>query len=398
MNNLTDTKCKTAKPLPEGKTNRLNDGKGLFLFVETTKTGNAAKRWRHKFTFAGKAQSLSLGSYPEIGLSQARDKHQEHRRLIANGINPASLRKETKELKVLESKGSFQAVVLEFLQVKKKTLATETYNTLVKRLKADLLPWLGDKNIKDITPKELLACIKRIEQRAANTARRALGECGQIWRYAVLNEYASQDITQILRGQITAPKVKHFAAIVEPKEAKMLIANIQQYRGSFTVKSALLISALLFQRQGEIRTMKWADLDLEAGEWRYVISKTKTDHLVPLATQAIAILKELQPLTGRFEYVFPNGKSPKRALSENGVRAALRTMGYTNEQMSAHGFRAMARSLLAEQGFPIDAIERQLGHKPNGRINQAYDRAQHLKERKIIMQAWADFLLGSEIT
>jgi integrase len=264
----------------------------------------------------------------------------------------------------------------------------------VARFQRDLFPWLGGRPIADITAQELLVTVQRIEGRGAlETAHRALHNCGQVFRYAVATGRAQRDPSGDLRGALQPVKEQHLAAITDPKRVGELLRAICDYHGRLTVRCALRLAPLVFVRPGELRSAQWADIELDAGEWRFIASKTKAPHIVPLSTQAINILRELQPLTGRGRYVFPSDRSSQRPMSDNAILAALRRMGIEKDEMSGHGFRAMARTILDEVlGFRPDWIEHQLAHAvrdPNGR---AYNRTAHLPERRKMMQEWADYL------
>jgi len=265
---------------------------------------------------------------------------------------------------------------------------------IIRRLERDIFPWIGGKPIADITASELLEAIHRIEQRGAlETAHRILGNCGQVFCYAVATGRAERDPSGDLRGALPPPKGKHFASVTEPPQVAEVLRALDGYEGTLTVRCALRLAPLVFVRPGELRHAQWADIDLEVAEWRYTVTKTDTQHIVPLSHQAVEILRELYPLTGRWRYVFPSARSAARPMSDNAILAAMRRMCISKEEMSGHGFRAMARTILDEVlGFRPDYIEHQLAHAvrdPNGR---AYNRTAHLPERRKMMQDWADYL------
>lgn len=396
---LTETHIRNAKS--KAKPYKLPREGGLFILVNPT----GAKWWRFSYRFGGREQQLSLGIYPAVPLSLARQRRDEARRQIAAGINPAELRQEARTAATAAIEGPFEAVVARW-KADEHAMCSEEYKRNVSRmLERDVLPYIGTRPVTEIKPKELIAVFDRIRARGVEeTARRARTIVGQIFRYAIRRGLAEIDPTQPLRGERRIKPVKHFAAFTNPDDVTRLMRAIYEYKGTPEVRAALKLSALLFQRPGEIRQMQWPELDLEGAQWRYVVSKTKRhtgqSHIVPLPAQAVAILRELHPLTGHGltskpdapRYVFPTPKTKLRPLSENAVRQALRNMGFTNDEMTAHGFRAMARSLLAERGWKTDAIERQLSHKAAGPLGAAYDRASYLDERKAMMQAWADYL------
>ena len=385
---LTETAIKNAKPGP--KAVRLFDGKGLYLEVSP----GGSKWWRIKYRFAGKENRLSFGVYPEVGLKSARTRATEARRLLADGIDPSAHRNAAKAACEDRAANSFEIVAREWLANQMPVWAPSHGSRILARFERDIFPWLGGRPVADVTPPELLSTVRRIENRGAlESAHRALYSCGQVFRYAVATGRAPRDPSGDLRGALPPVKEEHLAAITDPKRAGELIRAIADYQGTVTVRCALRLAPLVFVRPGELRTAEWAQIDLEAAEWRFTASKTKSPHIVPLSTQAVAILRELQPVTGRGRYVFPSGRSSQRPMSDNAILAALRRMGIDKGEMSGHGFRAMARTILDEVlGFRPDFIEHQLAHAvrdPNGR---AYNRTAHLPERRKMMQAWADYL------
>ncbi len=385
---LTDTAIRKAKP--SHKPIRLFAGGGLY--VEVSPTGG--KWWRLKYRFDGKEKRLSLGVYPDVSLKGARERRHEARKLLADGIDPSANRKAIKSARVDRAANSFEVVTREWFAKYSTNWATVHSDRIIRRFERDIFPWIGGRPVAEITAPELLAVVRRIEGRGAlETAHRALGTCGQIFRYAVATGRAQRDPSGDLRGALPPANGEHFAAITDPKRVGELLREIDGYQGTFTVLCALRLAPLVFVRPGELRRAQWADIDLDAAEWRYTVTKTDTPHIVPLATQAVAILRELHGLTGGGQYVFPGGRSPKRPMSDNAILAALRRMGIGKDEMSGHGFRAMARTILDEVlGVRPDLIEHQLAHAvrdPNGR---AYNRTAHLPERRKMMQQWADYL------
>ncbi|MGZ8213934.1 MAG: tyrosine-type recombinase/integrase [Methylosarcina sp.] len=389
---LSDTAIKNTKPLPD-KALKLPDEKGMYLLIHP----NGSKYFRLDYRFNGKRKTLALGVYPETSLKDARKKREEARELIAKGIDPGENRKAVKSSKAESAANSFEIIAREW--GKQKVESWSEKNDRSKRmLERNIFPWLGEKPITDILPRDILYCLRRIEDRGAvETAHRTLQICGQVFRYAVATGRADRDITPDLRGALPPAKGEHFAAITEPKQVAELMRAIDGYQGSFSAVCALKLAPLVFVRPGELRAMEWAHVDMDAKEWRYFVSKTSVQHIVPLSRQAIEILKELHPLTGQGRYAFPSERTPRgdRCMSENTLNAALKRLGYGKEKMTAHGFRAMARTILDEVlGFRPDFIEHQLAHAvrdPNGR---AYNRTAHLPERHGMMQAWADYLDG----
>ena len=385
---LTNVSVQNAKGAE--KPVKLFDGGGLYLEVSPA----GGKWWRLKYRINGKEKRLSLGVYPDIGLKDARERRDEYRKLLANGIDPSEQRKATKTASQDRASNSFELIAREWL-VKYSNRWTEGHkHRILRRLECDIFPWLGQTPISEITAPKLLSTIRRIEQRGAlESAHRILNSCGQIFRYAIATGRAERDPSSDLRGALPPVKETHLAAITDPQKASQLLKAIDGYQGTFIVHCALRLAPLFFVRPGELRTAQWADIDLEKAEWRYTASKTKTEHIVPLATQALSILQELQPLTGHGRYVFPSARTYDRPMSDNAVLSALRRLGIEKDEMTGHGFRAMARTILDEVlGVRVDYIEHQLAHAvrdPNGR---AYNRTAHLPERRKMMQKWADYL------
>ena len=385
---LTNTEIRNAKP--GEKRRRIFDSGGLYLEIAPA----GGKWWRLKYRFRGKEKCLALGTYPDVALLKARARRDEARRLLADGIDPGEHKKVMKAMTVERGMNTFEAVTREWYAKFSPNWAVHHRDRLLRRFERDIFPWMGERPIAELSAPELLAVVRRIESRGAlETAHRALGNCGQVFRYAVATGRAQRDPSRDLRGALPPVKGEHFAAITDPKHVGELLRTLDGYQGTLTVQCALRLAPLVFVRPGELRGAQWGDIDLDAAEWRYIVNKTGTAHIVPLSTQAVAILRDLHGLTGRGQYVFPSGRSPKRAMSDNAILAAMRRMGISKEEMSGHGFRAMARTILDEVlGVRPDYIEHQLAHSvrdPNGR---AYNRTAHLPERRKMMQQWADYL------
>jgi integrase len=390
---LSDTAIKNAKPNKD-KTFKIPDEKGMYLLVRQ----NGSKYFRFDYRFEGKRKTIALGVYPDTSLKAARTKRDLAREQIANGIDPAENRKAVKQSKAENAGSSFEVIAREW-GAKNVTTWPEKNDRSKRMLERNIFPWLGGKPIADILPRHILECLRRIEDRGTiETAHRTLQLCGQVFRYAVATGRADRDITQDLRGALPPAKGEHFAAITEPKHVAELLRAIDGYQGSLPAICALKLAPLVFVRPGELRAAKWQDFDLDAKEWRYFVSKTQVQHIVPLSRQALELLGELKTLTGRGVWLFPSERNPGntqagRCMSENTLNAALKRLGYGKDEMTAHGFRAMARTILDEVlGFRPDFIEHQLAHAvrdPNGR---AYNRTAHLAERKKMMQAWSDYL------
>jgi integrase len=384
---LTAIAIKNAKP--KSKVYKLSDSRGLCLEV----TPSGSKRWRFRFRFGNKEQMISLGLYPDVSLVEARDKQHAARTLLSKGIHPSQVRsKEKEKQKGLES---FESVALEWFEKNKHTWTENHAFQIRRRLEMNIFPWLGRSNIAEITPPELLKHLRRIESRGAiETAHRVKGCCGQVFRYAVATGRTERDITQDLRDALTPAKINHHATILEPKKIGALLKTIEEYEGYFVTKCAMRLAPLTFVRPGELRHAEWSEIDLEKSQWKIPANKMKArvTHIVPLSKQAKQVVEDIYPLTGNSKYVFPSPRSDHRPLSNNAVTGALRRMGYSNEEMTGHGFRSMASTLLNELGWKWDAIERQLAHSERNSVRAAYNYAEYLPERSKMMQAWADFL------
>lgn len=386
---LSDTAIRNAKPAD--KPRKLADGGGLYIEVAPS----GGKWWRFKYRFEGKEKRLSLGVYPDVGLKDARDKHAEARKLLAAGVDPSANKKAAKSAQGERAANSFEIVAREWFDKHAPNWKENHSGKIIRRLEVDIFPWLGARPVGEITAPDLLAAIRRIESRGAlETAHRALANCGQVFRYAIATGRAQRDTAADLRGSLPPVKEKHHASITDPKAIGELLRDIEGYQGAFVTKCALRLAPLVFLRPGELRKAEWAEIDLDKAEWRIPAARMKMNavHIVPLASQAVAILRELHPLTGSGKYVFPGARSAARPMSENAVLAALRRMDYATDEMTGHGFRSMASTLLNEQGYNRDAIERQLAHAERDGVRAAYNYAEYLLERKKMMQSWADYL------
>lgn len=388
---LTELEIKKAKP--EAKSYKMADGGGMYLFIHA----NGGKYWRIDYRFAGKRKTLAIGVYPDVTLAKARERREEARKLLVNNTDPSAIKQVRKTVTVELSQNSFEIIAREWFDRHKANWRDNHSSKIIARLEKDVFPWIGDKSIGEITPPTLLAAIRRIEARGAlETAHRALSCCGQVFRYAVATGRAERDPTGDLRGALPpVKKDKHFAAITEPKKVGELMRDIDGYQGSYIVKSAFKLSPLLFVRPGELRKMEWKDINLDAGEWIYLVTKTNTQHIVPLCKQAVEVLREIEPLTGRGKYVFHGERDHDRPMSDNAIRSALRRMGWANDEMTPHGFRAMASTILDNMGYKQEWLERQLAHEEPNKVKAAYKRdtwRMYLPERIAMMQAWADHL------
>jgi integrase len=394
---LTDTAIRTLKP--RAATFKMFDGNGLYLEVNPA----GGRWWRWKYRVGGKEKRLALGVYPAVSLKEARDLRYEASKQLEKGIDPGEARKAQK---LAQAGGeTFEAIAREWHARRSSSWVESHGDRILKRLEKDVFPWLGRRSIGEIKAPELLAVIRRVESRGAvETAHRALQNCGQVFRYAVATGRAERDPTGDLRGALESPKEKHHASITDPKRVGELMRAIEVYEGGFVTKSALRLAPLVFVRPGELRKAQWGEIDLEKGEWRIPAARMKMreQHIVPLSRQAVDILRELEPRTNRPllarpdapRYVFPGERTRERPMSENAVLAALRRMGYAKEEMTGHGFRSMASTLLHEMGWNHQAIERQLAHAERNAVSAAYNFAQHLPERQKMMQGWADYLDG----
>lgn len=389
---LTDVEIRNVSG--NGKVQRFYDERGLYLEVAP----RGGKWWRFKYRLAGKEKRISLGVYPEVSLKDARFKCAEARKLLSDGIDPSQNRKEQEAaLRGPAKSDSFQHVAREWFAKFKGQWAASHAETVIARLEKLIFPYIGNRPINAIMAPELLGVVRRLEERGTlETAHRVLGICGQVFRYAVATGRADRDPSGDLRGALPPVREKHHATIIDPKGIGGLLRAIEGYTGSLVVKCALRLAPLVFVRPGELRHAEWSEFNFAAAEWRIPAEKMKmkTVHIVPLSRQALAVIEELRPLTGNYRYLFPSGRTHSRAMSENAVLAALRRMGFAKEEMTGHGFRSMASTLLNEQGYNRDWIERQLAHIERNGVRAAYNYAEYLPERRRMMQEWADFLDG----
>ena len=397
---ITDVQVRNAKP--KDKDYKLSDGYGLVLIV--TKTGG--RLWRFNYLYEGKQQQLALGSYPEITLAEARLRRDDARKLLAHGISPGEARKAEKQSQTQQAE-TFEAIALEWYNRQVPVWAATHAATVISRLKRDVFPHVGSRPISELKATDMLQVFRKIEAREKiETAHRVKSICGQVFRYAVATGRAERDCTADLRGTLTPVIPKHHAALTDPKEVAPFLRAIDDYDGSFTVKCAMRLSALVFLRPGELRWAEWTEFDLDAGEWNVPIERMKLKkrlkesrkgekHLVPLAQQAVEILKALKPVTGGGKYLFPSMTTNLKPISDNTINQAIRRMGYDKDEMTAHGFRAMARTILEEVlHVKPEIIEHQLAHVVRDSLGRAYNRTTHLAARKMMMQQWADYLDG----
>jgi integrase len=362
------------------------------LYIEITPAGG--KRWRWKYRIGGREKLLSMGVYPDVPLVLARARRDDARKLLANGVDPSVHRQATKLAQAESAANSFEVIAQEWFAKYHPGWAESHSRKVMTRLEKDVFPYIGPRPISEITAPELLKVLQRVEGRGAlETAHKARFTCGQVFRYAIATGRTEHDISADLRGALPPVRTKHMSSVTDPTLVGPLLRMLHGYEGTLTVQCALKLAPLLFVRPGELRTAQWVDIDLEKAEWRFRVSKTHTDHVVPLASQAVAVLAEIRQLTGRGQFVFPSARSNSRPMSENTVNAALRRLGIPSDELTGHGFRAMARTILDEiHGFRIDLIEHQLAHAVKDPLGRAYNRTSHLPERRRMMQAWADYL------
>ena len=385
---LTSLAVKQAQPA--GKTKRLYDERGLYLEISPA----GGKWWRLKYRFAGKEKRLSLGVYPDISLKEARAARDEARRLIAQGVDPSARRKEISRQRVVDAENSFEVVAREWFQKQAPIWSDIHQKNVISKLEKNIFPYLGHDTVAAVSAPNLLRVLRKIEERGAiETAHRTLSICGQVFRYAIATARAERDVAADLKGALPPVKRKHLPAIVDPERLSALLLEIDGYSGTLPVQCALKLAPLVFLRPGELRKAKWSDINLDDATWSFIVRKTMTPLIIPLARQSVEILRELEPVSGRHEYVFPNGRNPTRPMSENAVLAALRRLGIPKDEMCGHGFRATARTILDEQlGFRPELIEHQLAHKVRDPLGRAYNRTQFLEQRQNMMQVWADYL------
>jgi integrase len=390
---LTDIQAKKAKP--KDKIYRLFDGGGLYLEINP----NGGKYWRLKYRFLGRERRMALGVYPVVGLTDARDALLEARQLLKKGIDPAMHRQKAVATSQEAARNTFEEIAREWINKFSHKWEPSHKDHISSRLERNIYPWFRGRPIQDITAQELLKCIRRVENRGTlETAHRVLQNCGQVFRYAIATGRAGHDITADLRGALPPTNEKHMPSITDPIGVGELMRAINGYSGLLITQCALKLAPLVFVRPGELRKAEWKEFNLDEREWRIAAERMKmrVQHIVPLSKQALAILQELKPVTGdrkNVKYVFPGGRSNGRPMSENTINAALRTLGYSKEQMTGHGFRSTASTLLNESGlWSRDAIERQLAHGERDSVRSAYNYAELLPERRRMMQWWADHL------
>jgi integrase len=388
---LTDTFAKNTKPTESPTGDKYRDGGGMYLLIS-----KGGKYWRMDYRFAEKRKTLALGVYPAVSLLKARQRRDKARELLADGVDPSTAKQDEKKIKATAAANTFEAVAEQWLLATSADRKPITQDKVTNWLKKDIYPHIGKMPISTIGPRDVLAAGRKMEARQVfDSAKRIIQICGQVFRYAVAEGTAERDVTADLRGAMQKAVKKNYAAITDPRKAGDLMRSIYDYTGHLYTVAALKLSPLVYVRPGELRKAEWAEVDLDAGEWRIPGSKMKMkiEHLVPLSRQAVEILRGLQPITGHGRYVFPSLRTGERPMSENTINAALRGMGYSNEVHTAHGFRAMARTIMDEvMGERVDLIEHQLAHAVKDANGRAYNRTAHLPARQAMMQRWADYL------
>lgn len=398
---LTNPGCKNAACAPEKRRERFADSGGLYLEVSHA----GGKRWFWKFRHGGKESRLALGSYPDVSLKDARAARDKARDVHKTGANPVQERRAGRLASKANAATTFEAVARELHGLKSGTSWGPTHAAQwLRTCEKDLFPWIGSLPLADITAPQLLTALRRVQARGATQQAHDLREyAGQVFRHGIATARCKGNPASDLVGALKPHVVRNMAAVLEPARAGELMRAIDGYKGQPTTRAALALAALLFQRPGNIRAMEWSEVDTDRALWVIPAAKMKRrlhgklngrPHLVPLAPQALAILEELRPLTGHGRYVFPSQRTGERCMSENTVNAALRYLGFSNEDHSAHGFRAMARTLIVEQlpGVSPDVIEAQLAHGKSGPLGMAYDRAEFMEQRRRMMATWADYL------
>ncbi len=395
---LTDTACRNAKPAE--KPRKLADGEGLYLLVKPT----GAKYWRLKYRFAGKERLLALGVYPEVTLAQAREERTRARELLRSGQDPATARRLARLGVRDASANTFEAIAREWFGRKRETWVASHSDRILRRFERDIFPWIGARPIAEITTPEILAVLRKIQERGAiETAHRARWDCSQVFKYAAETGRAERDPTaSFSRDALRAPVYRSHAAITDPAELGRLLREVDAYKGGAVVRAALRLQVLLWVRPGELRNARWEEFDLDGAVWEIPGARMKrpkaekiisSGHLVPLSRQAVGVLRELYALTGPEGYVFPSPRTRSRPMSENAVLAALRSMGYSREDVTGHGFRATGRTLAVERlRIPAEYVELQLAHAVKDANGRAYNRVQWIEERAAMMQQWADYL------
>jgi integrase len=384
---LTDLAVKNLKP--ENRMKKYTDRDGLYVVV----TPSGGKLWRFDYRFRGKRKTLSIGPYPEWSLTEAREELEKARKMLSRGLDPAEAKQHRKEIE--RGENGFELIAREWFSKFSREWAPGHADRVIRALERDVFPWIGNRAVHEITPPEYLKVLRRVEERGAVDTAHRLRQIGSaVFRYCIATGRAERDICADLRGAIPPVRGKNMAVITDHQEVGALLRAIDEYRGGLIVRCALRLAPLVFVRPGELRRMEWAEINFTTAEWVIPAEKMKMRqaHIVPLSSQALEILEEIKAVTGEGQYVFPSPRTWERPMSENAVLAALRSMGYAKEQMTGHGFRSMASTLLNAMGWEPDVIEKQLAHSEKNRVRAAYNRHDYLPERTKMMQAWANYL------
>ena len=385
---LTDTFVKRKQG--NGKAQKFADGGGLFLYISPKGT----KSWRMAYRHLGKHKLLVIGPYPAISLKEARERREAAKKMLVDNIDPSTAKREAKNEAINAAKNSFEAIACEWLNKQSAVLAPGTKQVIGSRMERYLFQYIGKRPIKSITAQELLAVMRRVENKHIQVAHRLLRECGRVFRYAIATGRAERDVAADLRGALAAEPRNHYATVTDPQALGRLLCSLDAYHGTFPVRCGLRLAPLLFVRGGELARAEWSEFDFQTKEWRIPAHKMKMKqvHIVPLARQALKILRELHEFSGNTRFLFPGQNETEKRINRSTFTLALRRMGYTSEELTFHSFRSIATTFLNEQGYNSDWVERQLAHCERNNVRAAYNYAQYLPERRKMMQKWADYL------
>ena len=386
---LSDTQLRNMKAT--GKAKKISDGGGLYLHLSPA----GGKLWRMAYRFEGKQKTVCFGAYPALSLKEAREKRDESKALLARGIDPSLHKQAAKAASIAETANAYEVVAREWYAKNAPRWTESNAERVLARQEKDVFPFIGKHPIAQISAPELLTVLRKVEERGAlDTAHRILQDTSRIFRYGIATGRAERDPAADLKGALTVPRKGHFATIVDTKEIGQLLRDVDAYSGNLVVRAALRLAPYVFVRPGELRKAEWTEFDLENAEWRIPAKRMKMRvlHIVPLSRQVLGILRDLHPYSGDGPYLFPSLRAKSAPISDMTLLAGLRRLGYAKEQMTVHGFRSLASTLLNEQGFNKDWIERQLAHGERNSVRASYNYAEYLPERRKMMQSWADFL------
>ena len=386
---LSDTQLRNMKAT--GKAKKISDGGGLYLHLSPA----GGKLWRMSYRFEGKQKTVCFGAYPALSLKEAREKRDESKALLARGIDPSLHKQAAKAASIAETANAYEVVAREWHAKYAPGWTESNAERVLARQAKDVFSFIGKRPIAQISAPELLAVLRKVEERGAlDTAHRILQDTSRIFRYAIATGRAERDPGADLKGALPVPRKGHFSTIVDTKEIGQLLRDIDAYSGNLIVRAALRLAPYVFVRPGELRKAEWTEFDLENAEWRIPAKRMKMRvlHIVPLSRQVLGILRDLHPYSGDGLYLFPSVRAKSAPISDMTLLAGLRRLGYAKEQMTVHGFRSLASTLLNEQGYNKDWIERQLAHGERNSVRASYNYAEYLPERRKMMQSWADFL------